>query len=67
MDEFEQREGEGLISYAMRRRKLPSDRPAHMSAETYEAFVRAGLAEVARRQRANIAMLMQAGLLDARI
>lgn len=67
MDELEQREEEGLISYASRRRNLPADHPAHMSAETFEACLRAGIAQVERQQRANIDILRRAGLGDVRI
>lgn len=67
MDEFEQREDEGLISYAIRRRNLPPDHPAHMSRETYDTFMRAGINQVERQQRKNIEMLRRAGMLHARI
>ena len=65
--EFEQREGESPPSYALRRRSLPPDHPAHLTLEQYQAFVSAFIAAVERQQRANIKLLKQAGLSDARI
>lgn len=67
MDEFEQREGEGLISHAIRRRGLPVDHPAHLSATDYDRLMCAAIAQVERQQAVNRKMLRKAGLTDARI
>lgn len=67
MDEFHQREGEGLIAFAIRMRNLPADHPARVSASDYDRLMRAAIAQVERQQAANREVLRKAGLTHVRI
>lgn len=67
MDDFEQRPGEGLISYAIRRDNLPPSDPKRLSPAMCEKLIRAGIAQVERRSAAAINALKKAGLGNAKV
>jgi 2'-5' RNA ligase len=52
MEDLEQRPGESLIDYASRRRRLPTDHPAHLTIEQAGELAAAQIAALQRRAAA---------------